>query len=65
MVRARLGRLAANVLMVVLLAIAAPAGAEEQGAADVAALNKQVLPNFRSKQFNGSDKKHGVGGIAV
>ncbi|MGO9485859.1 MAG: tetratricopeptide repeat protein, partial [Rhodomicrobium sp.] len=43
MVRAWLGRLAANVLMVAMLVLAAPTGAEAQGAADVVALNTQVL----------------------
>ena len=43
MVRARLGHLAANVLMVAMLVLAARTGAEAQGAADVDALNKQVV----------------------
>ncbi|MGO9365462.1 MAG: hypothetical protein ACLP02_18750 [Rhodomicrobium sp.] len=46
MVRTWLGRLAANVLMVVLLAIAA-AGAQAQGAADVATLKLcSIEPNL-------------------
>ena len=51
MVRARLGRLAANVLMVAMLAIAAPTGAEAQGAADVAALNKQVVQLYGQGKY--------------
>ncbi len=43
MVRARLGRLAAHVLMVAMLAIAAPTGAEAQGAADIDTLNRQAV----------------------
>ena len=41
--RTRPGRLTANFLMVAMLAIAAPAGAQAQGAADLDALNKQVV----------------------
>ena len=52
MVRTRLGRLAANVLMVAMLAIAAPAGAEAQGAADVAALNKQVVQLYGRGKYS-------------
>ncbi len=51
MVRARLGRLAANVLMVAMLAIAAATGAEAQGAADVAALNKQMDQFYRQGEY--------------
>lgn len=51
MVRARLGRIAGNVLMVAMLATAAPAGAEAQGAADVAALNKQVVQLYGQGKY--------------
>jgi len=43
MVQAWLKRIAANILMVAVLAAVAPTGAQAQGADDVAALNKQVV----------------------
>ena len=58
MVRARLGRLAANVLMVAMLVLAAPAGAEAQGAAEVDALNEQV------EQLQGQGKYKEAAAIA-
>ena len=51
MVRARLGRLAANVLMVAMLVLAAPTGAAAQGAADVDALNKQVVQLYGQGKY--------------
>ncbi len=51
MVRTWLGRLAATVLMVAILANAAPTGAEAQGAADVAALNKQVVQLYGQGKY--------------
>ncbi|MGO9171966.1 MAG: tetratricopeptide repeat protein [Rhodomicrobium sp.] len=51
MVRARLGRLAANVLMVAMLLIAAATGADAQGAADVDALNKQAGQLYTQSKY--------------
>ena len=51
MVRARLGRLAANVLMVAMLFLAAPTGAAAQGAADVDAPNEQVVQLYGQGKY--------------
>ena len=58
MLRARLGRLAADVLMVAMLALAAATGAAAQEAADLAALNTQV------DQLNGQGKYQEAAAIA-
>ena len=50
MVRARLGRLAANVLMVAMLVLAAATGAEAQEAADVDALELRASQAFEAGQ---------------
>ena len=51
MVRARLGRLAANVLMVLMLFLAAATGAAAQGTADVAAPNEQVVQLYGQGKY--------------
>ena len=51
MVWARLGRLAANALMVAMLAIASPEGGEAQEAAGVDALNTQVVQLYGQGKY--------------
>ena len=51
MARARLGRLVANILLVAMLAIAAPMAAQAQGAADIDALNKEVAALYGQGKY--------------